>query len=365
MRAHLETHTIFLALAVVVVTVALAGCQRPRYPEMGSYIHNLVGRPSGTGKLIFSRGQIWRLGRNGRESVLERVDPGTGAAMTVLVGVEAFGRLGRSVCALHRSPSDPGAASVVCLDGQGGRRTTPTRYQSDDMPMDIIGHGDRLIILSNRSVRTYDPINRTWWTRRLSEPLPSVGRVSTAMLADGRTLYYGADIGEFGAGLWRVDALTGSIHPVRSVSSSTLCGKPADPQCDAVMSVAQDPTDSRCVVAAIANLAIFEGRLIRVCDSRVETMLQAGITTIDNGQRWNREEPFLSVVSDGRALWAATPWHLYRLEGGHVERTVLRPPETQAEQVTLAAPDLFAVWNTRNLDGVRAGYDGATLVSTH
>lgn len=110
------------------------------------------------------------------------------------------------------------------------------------------------------------------WGRRALAPKTVLGSLqpSVAWTTDG-SLYVGVNRGEWGGGLWRVSLATGQVNGiVRRTKGKPFTG-PLDPSLDPVTAVIRDPTDGRCILAAVGllHMGLQSGRVVRVCGDSV------------------------------------------------------------------------------------------------
>jgi len=148
------------------------------------------------------------------------------------------------------------------------------------------------------------PSGERWDRRRLAALLEPGAHVSALT---GNTLFVGYNRGEWGGGLRRLDASTGTISIVKDPSDRT-CGGRLDPECAPIVGIIPDVERSGCVLvgSSLAHLSTRYGEILRVCENRIALVFADPLPISPNsmigraGQTW----PFDSLVetNDG---WAA------------------------------------------------------------
>lgn len=136
-----------------------------------------------------------------------------------------------------------------------------------------------------------------WTRRRLAASLDRYGSVSP--LVDD-SLFVGYDKGEWGGGLRRIDAGTGTISIVTEASDE-LCGGKLNPECDPVVGVVADDKMQNCVSvgASLAHMSGRYGEVLRVCGDHITSVFSDALPVIPNsivnrpGQTW----PFDNFVA--------------------------------------------------------------------
>ena len=89
----------------------------------------------------------------------------------------------------------------------------------------------------------------------------------------GRTVYVGADLGEWGGGLRAVSVETGEVSTIGSPprDAATDCFDLLNEACHPVTSVVADPADAGCALAAVGlrHMGMSIGRVVRACGDAV------------------------------------------------------------------------------------------------
>ncbi|EJL21978.1 hypothetical protein PMI01_05089 [Caulobacter sp. AP07] len=152
----------------------------------------------------------------------------------------------------------------------------------------------RMITLSNaapRSVGLSDRIN------------PGV---TSSLLRVGDQVFVGANLGEFGGGLQRIDQRTGKVSDLQRNDAVDPCEAVLDKQCDPVNGVTPAPWDSNCVIAAVGLVHMFtSGRLVEVCGDRIEPFYAKPIPQF--GDKMGKE-PFNHIAFFGANRAGDTLW---------------------------------------------------------
>lgn len=156
-----------------------------------------------------------------------------------------------------------------------------------------------------------------------------------SMLATDDQVFIGLNRGEWGGGLWRLDARTGAVAAVERNVSGKLCGGPLNALCDPVNGIAPSPWKPGCVVAAI-GLVHFRphGRLVEVCGASVRRLFHEAYG--DQPRRppldpvLDPDEPsssvaFFGVIRAGDALVAAGMDALYVVDAHGARRQPTQP----------------------------------------
>lgn len=147
----------------------------------------------------------------------------------------------------------------------------------------------------------------------------------------GNTMYLGLNRGEWGGGLLAIDLSSGNVAQVDRRETKELCAGPLNGDCDPVTGLVADVAHPGCIFASV-GLAHFmwEGRVLRVCGNRVETVFKAEVLPI--GKRIERllsrrarryppeTEPVFGLAPAKEGFWAVTPRALYRWTPTGVDR---------------------------------------------
>jgi hypothetical protein len=165
----------------------------------------------------------------------------------------------------------------------------------------FLAGADRPGILTTRTVLLPSE-DRDWTETRLVAVLD--GANVTTSDGDGG-VYIGLNLGEWGGGLRRVDAVTGNIAFVTQ-SSEELCGGLINPECDPVVGAFPDPDHSGCILTGVGLAHMFtrKGAVLRVCGSEITPVFSAPIPRVEGGFNVPGDWPLYSLVQT-RDGWIA------------------------------------------------------------
>lgn len=185
-------------------------------------------------------------------------------------------------------------------------------------------------------------IEISWTGKRLRGRITSVLRVPGGLLI-------GANAGEWGGGLFRLDQTTGAIASVERNTSGELCGGPLNYDCDPVNALAALPWKTECAAAAIGLVHRREhGRIVEVCGNRVENLYYSAepeAIAMSGGDEPFETVAFFALASSADAIWAVGSSELHRIDadGG---ATVTAMPDFEKIgniEVSFALPDVILV----------------------
>lgn len=254
------------------------------------------------------------------------------------------------------------SADALWLLGQSGRvvrfdRRSGERFVLAESVVDILPSGTRLWALSNsedyrltlHDLRAEEPISlevdatgkaiglfpadadrpgilttRTvllpsgddeWIARRLAAVLEG-GSVTTS--SEDGNIYVGANLGEWGGGLKRVDPTTGSIAYVTQ-SSDELCGGLINPECDPVVGAFRDPDHAGCILTGVglAHLGLREGAVFRVCGSTITPVFSAPMPRAE-GEFVFGDWPIYDLVQTSDGWIAISDERYFQMRAGEV-----------------------------------------------
>jgi hypothetical protein len=136
--------------------------------------------------------------------------------------------------------------------------------------------------------------------------------ISVSATRAGRSVYVGADMGEFGGGLERVDLDTGIVT---ELPTNDLRHTPSAAQEDPVTGLIADPKNQDCVIASVGLVHMFmsNGRILRVCPSGITILYQIPISSSnrDTGNQRMTEAFFSLAPSPKEGFWATTQRAIY------------------------------------------------------
>lgn len=135
------------------------------------------------------------------------------------------------------------------------------------------------------------------WERRPLAALMESGPSASGMAGD--EVFVGYNRGEWGGGLRRLDATTGTIAFMKEQSDRT-CGGRLDPECAPVVGLLADADNEGCVLvgASLAHMSTRYGEVLRVCNDDITLVFSDPLPVAPNsivnrlGQTW----PFTGLV---------------------------------------------------------------------
>ncbi len=257
------------ALIAFFIVVSLAGpasAQAWRDTDLGQGIREGVA----------TREHIWLLGSTGN---VVRFVRRTGERETIAGNVQDIAADNGHLWALIQA-DDTASYSVRDLRGPGqppGQQPARTHrlylHPSETSEGEPIGllvwpGSDRPAVLARRALVT--PTADGWKRWPLAATLGLGGRMATP---DGRSVYVGYNLGEWGGGLRRIEVSTGAVAFVTEVGDD-LCGGQINPACDPVVGVFADRDQPECVIvgAGISHMGLSRGDVYRVCGATITSL---------------------------------------------------------------------------------------------
>lgn len=255
-----------IAFLIVVSFAAPAAAQDWRDAELGQGIREGVA----------TREHIWLLGSTGK---VVRFVRRTGERETVAENVRDIavddGRLWALILA-----DDTASYSLRDLRGpdqpsgqQAARAHRLYLHPAETSEGEAIGllvwpGSDRPAVLARRALVT--PTEEGWKRWRLAATLGPGGRIATP---DGRSVFVGYNLGEWGGGLRRIEVSTGAVAFVMEAGDD-LCGGRINPACDPVVGVFADRDQPDCVIvgAGISHMGLSRGDVYRVCGATITSL---------------------------------------------------------------------------------------------
>ena len=229
--------------------------------DLGSRIRNGVA----------TRDHIWLLGQT---RTLVRLDRQTGDRAVVAENVQDLLPNGDSLWVLVQA-DDPASFSLrdVRVSGPEGvladRRDARYRlylHPSETSEGEALGlfvwpGQARPAILARRAVVA--PTTEGWKRWPVAASLGPAARIATP---DGRSIYVGYNLGEWGGGLRRIDLPSGSISFVAG-DSDELCGGAINPACHPVVGLFPDRRSGDCIIVGtgLSHMGSSHGAVYRVC----------------------------------------------------------------------------------------------------
>jgi hypothetical protein len=228
----------------------------------------------GIRKGAVTRDHIWLLGQT--RSVV-RFDRETGERAVVAQNVQDLLPNGEQLWVLIQA-NDP--ASFSLRDLRSGTNQTPRADHADRTHLylhpsetsegEVLGlfiwpGQTRPAVLARRAVIA--PTAEGWKRWSIAASLGQAARIATP---DGRSIYVGYNLGEWGGGLRRIELPTGSISFVTEASEA-LCGGSINPACDPVVGLFPDRRSRDCITVGtgLAHMGSSHGDVYRVCESQI------------------------------------------------------------------------------------------------
>lgn len=200
---------------------------------------------------------------------------------------------------------------------RGNRFEDLSEFQlsAQDAPLALLRSADSPAVLSVQAVH-YLASDKTWHVVQLKGKIRSGVEVSVASPQEDDSIYVGINVGEWGGGLQRVDLRTGAVTEIERRDTKNLCDGPLNRECDPVTGVIPDPQNRECVLASVGlvHLGHSNGRILRVCDSRVTLLSEILIPGDKNksSTKWGCTEAFYGLApSPDGGFWGITYRALY------------------------------------------------------
>ncbi|MBU1383438.1 MAG: hypothetical protein KKG14_02625 [Alphaproteobacteria bacterium] len=155
------------------------------------------------------------------------------------------------------------------------------------------------------------------WTRTRLAAVLDGANVTTSDGAGG--VYIGLNRGEWGGGLRRVDATTGSIAFVTEPSEE-LCGGLINPECDPVVGAFPDPDHQGCILTGVGLAHLFsrKGAILRVCGSEITPVFSAPIPQSEGEFPTPGDWPLYSLVQTRDGWIAISDERYFQMRAGEV-----------------------------------------------
>jgi len=237
------------------------------------------------------------------------------------------------------------------------------QLSKQDVPLALVRSVDSPAVLSGQAVHFLEN-EKAWRVVQLKGKLRSGVQVSVAAPQEGDRIYVGLNVGEWGGGLQQVDLKTGAVSEIERRDTKNLCDGPLNRQCDPVTGVIPDPQNKQCVLASVGlvHLGSSNGRILRVCDSRVTVLSEILIQgdKAKGNDKWGRTEAFYGLASsaDG-GFWGITYRALYLFDSdGQTKQEYAFPKLESVSGVHLskALPHVIVVQTDVNWAVSTSGY---------
>jgi hypothetical protein len=204
--------------------------------------------------------------------------------------------------------------------------------EGKDQPIALLNSNGVPAVLSAKTIRALELDIRSWHAIALQGNLRSGVQVTAATPVSGGSVYVGINIGEWGGGLQQVDLKTGAVTNVERRDTRELCAGPLNSECDPVTGLIADPQRKECILASVGlvHMGFSEGRILRVCDSRVYLVAEVVMRT-PGLPRLKQTEAFYGLVraADG-GFWGITWRALYRFGANGEKEKEYKLPELEA-----------------------------------
>ena len=243
-------------------------------------------------EVAFYEGQLWARGADG---TLASVDVATGERRQHLEAHVVVAIRRTAAGGLWALAADPHSSDLRVWQRAGGGWEPLFEMSSPaTAPLGLDEIGGRALVVTERALFVLGASGGPRGVA-LDQPLRR-GRVQqmSVAAADASLAYVGANSGELGGALYRVELGTGHVEAVERVDGPGLCDGPFNPGCDPVTGIVRDPERAGCVLAGIGLVHMrTSGRLLRLCDREVSVAWQAA-----KGRREQRDpvgalRPFL------------------------------------------------------------------------
>jgi hypothetical protein len=139
--------------------------------------------------------------------------------------------------------------------------------------------------------------------------------VTRTLLSAGDLLFVGANAGEFGGGLQRIDRQTGKVTQLQRNDQVDPCDAVLDRQCDPVTGLASAPWRPDCTLAVVGMVHMSSrGRLVEICGDRIEPFYAKDLRYPEEQSRrgWVDQVAFFGANRSGDTVWAVGIDGLYQ-----------------------------------------------------
>lgn len=154
---------------------------------------------------------------------------------------------------------------------------SPVPYAADEHPAAIAVRNGAPILIGSKTAFIKDNGSSAWrklpYDREIGRKIEGHD-ITTLVSGDGKTVFVGLDLGEWGGGLATLNLANGAVQ-YRDKRGPGLCDGPLNSDCDPITGIVADPNDDRCIFASIglAHLSM-HGRIIRVCPEAISVELE-------------------------------------------------------------------------------------------
>jgi hypothetical protein len=184
-------------------------------------------------------------------------------------------------------------------------------------PIAMIADDRKLVVLTPVTVHTFDKSLRRWLGIKLRAPLRYGVTLSVAMPTNEDVLYFGANNGESGGVLQRIDLGSGAVAEIQKQRSGNPCDGPLASACTPVTGIVADPGNGHCVIVSVglAHGEVTDGRVLRVCGTDVTVVFEKKAAVQPAGSPIVMTEPIFGVFPAPGGFWAVGSTTVYRFKG--------------------------------------------------
>jgi len=210
--------------------------------------------------------------------------------------------------------SGDGTFVVSTLDGRKFREIARLNGLNDEQPIALINREGVVVLLSQSGINSLSREDGQWHFVKIQGKLRRGVQMAVASVANGRWIYLGYNMGEWGGGLQRVDLDTGVVSNIERRDKPGLCEGPLNSDCDPVTGLVVDSQNPGCVLASVglSHIFMWQGRILQVCGETV-TVVWSKPTTGGLDGKSDMTEPIFGLATASKgSFWAITPRALYR-----------------------------------------------------
>lgn len=320
----MDRRALFLLASALVLFATTGAALEPRRPNQESFLL----------RAVYAEGRLWTLSDAGDLSSLAEED---GAPRT-----ESLDEPAEDLCRHAGHPLVATCARDGCNRwtlrehrGTGWISGPAIQTQSDEL-IGLSCSEDNISLLTSH--RLLEVENGKVHAVALSETLRAGG--VTSIYRAGNGILVGANQGEWGGGLRRVDRHSGAVTTIEKNVDKSLCGGPLNTECDPVNGIARDPWKPDCAIVAIGLIHfISHGRLLRLCEDEVNVLFEAASAegwSFNSGKGPPQTVAFFGVAADSNTLVAAGNGGLYRIDGKAASQFKPLPPFKTVGNLTVS-----------------------------
>lgn len=230
-------------------------------------------------------------------------------------GVIGLVKGGNDLWVLRQSSSNKRTFVVSVWRGGSFDDIGEFKLSGRDTPLALFKNGGTPAVLTEKTIQVLST-GHGWSSVPLKGELRLGVQVAIASPTVGGSIYVGANRGEWGGGLQRVDLRTGDVTNIERRDGKGLCDGPLNSDCDPVTGVIPDRQHQECVLVSLGlvHLIMSEGRILRVCEEKVTVIAEKAVK-LDKGDTRKMTEAFFGLApAAGDGFWAITWRALYRFD---------------------------------------------------